>query len=281
MNKMKRLLAILLLTILTGTMILPVQAASKKTMYVVSSIKEKGVLRSFGKDSYTVKVTYTKKGLIKKINIPCKEGLVYTFTYNKKNRLTKFVEEIKNGDFKCVNTYTYTYKDGKLKTRTLKSTNGDTEKRTYDYKNGYRVLSNNITTWKENGKTETEKSKETATYKNGHVKTLNRVGIYSQTYSMDSRGNYTKYVLKAADGTIIKDGYLKASMNYDKNNRITKRVVAYKNPMMDREEKITQTVKYKKITVDKKYAAMIEAQQWQLLNTEGVPTGATSFCEAW
>ncbi len=285
MSRMKKYIAITLAFVMSFVLLVPakqVSAASKKTIYVVDSIKVKGVDRAGEKVNYTQKIKYNKKGFITKINQPDSQTIVYTFSYNKKNQLTKFVINVTGGDYPGKSTYKYTYKNGLVKTRKQDSGDSDKETSTYTYKNKKLVSEKKKSSWKnESGETETETLKYKYTLKNGHI--TKWTDEYSNTMktTFDKKGNITKRVFSNKDGDVISDVLFKATLTYNKSGRMTKRVAQYKNPMMSAKEKVTETIKYKKIKVSKSYADAIEAQQWQLLNGEGADHFATDGCEAW
>ncbi|SFB17388.1 hypothetical protein SAMN05216249_111100 [Acetitomaculum ruminis DSM 5522] len=242
-------------------------ASSKKTIYVVSSVKVNGTTAN-GKENYKSSVSYNKYGLLTKINNNGSENITDTFTYDKNQRLTKFTEKIGTGDAKDINTTNYSYKNGKLCKSTRNRQDGDKVVTTYTWKNGLITSSTLVTSWLQNGKTESVTTKSSYKYKNNHVcYAKDSSNGYKNEFFIthDKKGNVTKFVYKNNSN---KKAILNVSskITYDKNKRATKIVNEFKSPFLDKAEKFTKTVTYKKITVDKKYASAIANQQWQLLN---------------
>ncbi len=277
MGKMKKIIltaAIMAFMVGITSVTVPVKAATGKSVYVVSAIKIKD-----GSDSYTKKLSY-KNGFITKIETPSSvEELLETFSYNKNYELKKYVQKVLSGDWKGFQeTSTYQYKKGLLVKKVTERNDSDRDTMSYSWKNGKIVSAESNSTWKdENG----EEGKSSATYeyayKNGHVvkETIkNSFATMGSKITLDINNNITKYQM-----TGNPDSYYKAAITYDKNKRISKMTVRYKNPMMGSEVKQVMTIVYKKVTVGSKYVSAIKAQQWQLLNGGNRSSLAANF--AW
>lgn len=259
------------------------EAASKKAVYVISSIKTKGQGRLGVEENYTKKIKYNSKGLITNISQPDSEDISYSFKYDNKGRVKRFTEKIGKGSHKATSIYTYHYKAGRLQKRILSSTNGDANTNTFTYNNKGRITAAKVeSTWKEEtGEIGSETHILQFKYQKGHV--VKQTGLFGMTMTrtLDKHANISSYVMTMPDGSVMNESYLQAHFTYNKSKRIKTRKFRYRNPMMDHEENLTQTVKYKKIKVNKKYVDLIKAQQWQLMNADGAPNGASDEAAAW
>ena len=272
MKKLKGRLRHLILFFTIILMILPayqVQAESKKTVYVVASIKYKGSSED-GKENFTQKISYNKKGLITKINTPNKASIKQTFSYDKKNRLKKLVKTTANGGLKGTATTTYSYKNGLLHTKKTVNIEGGTEFFTYTWKNGVITSAEYLDSWKNNdGSVSGTKHSLTFKYKKGHVVEQTDKNVYGTNVAkvtLDKKGNAIKGAYYM-NGEKNKDFVYSADITYNKSTkRMKKAKTKFHRPMMRGTDNYTKTIKYKKIKVNKKYVKQIKEQQWQLLN---------------
>ncbi len=253
----------LALALLLGVTLLPAavktEAASTKTVYVVSKITIKE-----GSTTTASTLSYTDTGLIQKIDTSYKtERIKDTFTYNADNQLKKHVEKILTGDHKGSTPTTYTYnKNGQ---RTKKTDKYDDEKSVtkYTYNSKGQVAASTV-----------EDRTTTYTYhKNGHVKKANNEDI-AYTASFDDKGNITKWTRKFDTQKI---GYYNATITYTGSGRVSKITKTFKNnPMQDKQSQ-TLTFSYTKVKVPAALADTIAEQQWNIINN--LHGGAESF--AW
>ena len=224
------------------------QAASTKNVYVVSNVKVKE-----GSTTTSITLTYNSNGLLKKIETEyADENISESFTYNKKNLLTKYVEKILTGEHKgTTNTRQYKYKSNGQR-KSMSENGGEAVTYTYNSKN-------QIT--KEAG----EYGSTKFTYhSNGHVK---KTTSDNMTYSasFDKKGNIIKWNRKFKGEKI---GYGTINLTYNSAGRVkTLTKTAKANPMAP-EKKRTLTFTYTKMKVPKSLAAAIADQQWQYINGE-------------
>ena len=240
----------------------PVNAAQKKTVYVVKTIKFKQ-----GKKTTKTKLTYNNNGTIKKIK-DSREKETMTFSYGKNGQIKKFKDKIEAGDHKGTETRKYTWKSGNIEKMDVKRFGNGTAAYTFKYKKGMLDSSTNVEQWTgDDGSPQSNVIKTTYTMKKGHIyKMKNNYGTFSQ--KMDKKGNVVQ-VGKKEGGF---GGYYIAKITY-KKNRISKMKIESWNPMMtnknirgDNALKGTKVITYKTIKVNKSLADIIEAQQWKLLN---------------
>lgn len=249
-------------------------AASKKTVYVVKSIK----IKQNGK-TYISKISYNKDGLITKAVHPSEDAIM-TYTYGKNGEIRSYEEKVTSGKLKgFVGKKTYNWKDGKMVklTGTISepgSSGDDSFDTKFTYK-GKKVVKSHSTEryFNEKGEPESYDQDIRYTYKDGKV--VKAEGMITTTYKYDKKGNLNdmKITFKNKDGKIETPGYYKARISY-KNNRAHTLKTENKNGMMDKPIKNTQTYSYKKIKVSKSLADKIAAQQWTLVNTvviDGIP----------
>lgn len=245
-------LSVLLVTGMIMTSVAPVYAAGTKTVYVVTSIKQNGKkMNTF---------SYDKNGRLKKASLM--RGMQKCeFTYNSKNRLAKYrrsFNEWCNFDYsynskgrisKVRNYYTYT-SNGKYAYDGLISK--------YSYNSKGKVYKEVV---KKGKKSYTNKF--TYNSKGQLTKAVinypQRKGTYK--YSYDKKKNVCKVETEQDDWTGT-DTY---DNKYNSAGRLTKRVVTSVSGE-DEESSITYTYTYKKMTVSSKYASVIKAQQWMLIN---------------
>jgi YD repeat-containing protein len=158
-----------------------VSAASKKTVYVVKSIKEV----EDGKTG-TVKLTYNKDGLLTKC-VESAEGVTVTYTYGKNGQLKSATEKSKHGTVKA----NYTWKSGKMVKKAGTRDGGDKFSNVIKYR-GDKPISSDVTEqWidDQTGKAMVDKATCKYTYKNGKiVKSTGRMGSVT-TFKYDKKGN--------------------------------------------------------------------------------------------
>ena len=281
MSISKKIIAIILiLTIASASvMLLPADdsyAASKKTIYVVSSVKIKN-----GSKTIKPKISYTK-GLIKKITLP---GEKMTFSYNKKKQLKKYVDNKTTGEFKGKEVVTYTWKNNLMQKRTSKVPGRyDISVSTYKYKKKQLTAGKTVSKWVEDGKNYKYVGKETYKCKKGMPVYVGQTSNSNKekfstanTFKYDKKKNITRRIM-TMNGKKFSNSYYKAKITY-KNGRVSKMKTEHLIPMGMNEKpaKCTITVSYKKIKVKKAYAGTIEKQQWQLINNmAGFSTGSTN-----
>lgn len=264
MKNGKKLLALIftLTLMLCSVTLLPAEkanAAAKKTVYVVSSMKVKK-----GSKTLKVKVSYDKKGFLKKIS---ESGKTQTFSYDKKHQIKKFVDNVTTGDHKGKSTRTYTWETGRL-TKMVGKRGEDKSTSKYTYNDAGQIVScEMIDEWDDGSSTQSL----TYSYKNGHlVKTvlISKEGDDTHesivTRTLDKKKNITKskFLLDGSDK--LGFGY-KAKITY-KKGRPSKMATSFLHGMMPGTAKQTVTITYKKIKVDKFFKDKIDAQQWQLIN---------------
>jgi len=250
MKHLKRTMVLFLALIMTIT-ILPaaVQAASKKTVYVVSSVK----VEENGKTT-AIKLSYNEKGLLTKITSTyADEKTTETFSYNKKYQLTKYVKKVISGEHKGVNeTLTYTY-NGKGQR---------TSKASEDYKETYKYnTKNQITT------AVSERGETNYKYKNGHVKKATGTDPLTYSATFDDHNNIKQWSNKFNTEKI---GYGSYTFTYYKNGRAKTLKKTFKPNPMGTEKTQTLTFTYTKMTVPADQADTIADQQWQFINGDGV-----------
>lgn len=260
---MKRLKTLMLtaLTLMTAVAFLPsgarVQAASKKSVYVVTKIK---VME--GKSKTTIKLTYNKTGLLKTIDSPIvDEKSIETFTYNKNNQLIKMVDDSVFHGEKNHSVFKYSWKKGRKVSKT-EIYDGNPILLKYTYNSKGQIVSE---TGGMGGKT-------TYKYKMGQVFKSDNEQLHYKA-NLDKKGNatsWTRTYYNKNEKKSEKIGYCNARFTY-KSGRVKKLTKTFKNnPMQDKERTQTRTFIYKKISVPKKLADSIADQQWKLINeTEG------------
>ena len=278
MRKTKRIIGLLLALILSSAILYPApaaQAAAKEKMYVVSGITIKD-----GSKTVNVKIKY-KKGFIKKITSP---GETQTFTYGKKFRLKKYVDNKSSGNFPGKETRTYTWKKNRIRKISVQ---GSADKNTfnYSYNKKKRVSKVNIVSeWTEDGKKVSASSKETYTYnKRGcytriihEMKTGNETHKDVNTFQYDKKKNVTQRKM-TMNGKNFPNSFYKAKISY-KKGRVRKMTTSHLIPMgMDgKPSNLTISFTYKKVSVKKSYADRIAQQQWQLINTSPMLNGSSN-----
>lgn len=266
---MKRKLSLSLLLLFTISILaINVQAASKESVYVITSVKYDGNSAE-SKESYTQKIDYNNTGLIKTINTPSSEKITESFYYNPSGLLTKYVEKIGAGRMKGTIKCWYDYKKQKLVEKKEAGSGYETEYE-YTWKNG--VIASAVVETEEvneDGEDDDESEYERTykyTYKNGSVVKITETPddiVFNRT--VDKNGNITKQTLSVG-GTQIKTSYYYATIKYDKNKRVSSMTVKFRVPMMQAGEKYVKTFSYKKMSVDKEIAPIVKAQQNQLVN---------------
>ncbi|MDO5701979.1 MAG: hypothetical protein Q4G47_01310 [Lachnospiraceae bacterium] len=263
---MKKKLSLSLLLLFTISILsISVQAASKETVYVITSVKYDGNSAE-SKEAYTQTIAYNNTGLIKTITTPSSEKITESFYYNPSGLLTKYVRKIGAGREKGTVKCWYEYKKQKLVEKTEKGPGYEAEYE-YNWKNGV-IASADVEF------SETDESGEDGedneyvykyTYKNGNVVKIKENNSIVFNRTVDKNGNVTKQTL-TVDGAQIKTSYYYATIRYDKNQRVSSMTVKARVPMMTAGEKYVKTFTYKKMSVDKEYAPYIKAQQSQLIN---------------
>lgn len=244
-------LSVLLVLGMVLTSVAPAYAASSQTVYVITSVKQNGTkMNTFSYDGYgRLKKASLMKGMQK-----CE------FTYNSKNQLTKFRRSFNDW---CNFDYTYNSKGqiSKIKNYyTLTSNN----KYAYDGLNSKLSYSNKGKVYKEvvkeGKKTYTNKYKYNSKglLTKAVIKHPQRKGTYKYTY--DKKKNVQKVALTGTDW----DETRIYTNKYNSSGRLTKQIIT--SVSGEDENKITYTYTYKKIKVSSKYAAMVKAQQWALIN---------------
>ena len=250
MKHLKRTTVLILALIMTITLLpAAAQAASKKTVYVVSSVK---VVEN-GKTT-AIKLSYNENGLLTKIaSTYADEKTTETFSYNKKDQLTKYVKKILSGKHKGDNeTFTYTYnKKGQRKSKDSKD-----YKVTYKYNSGNQI----ITAVSEHGDTNFK-------YKNGHVKKASGTGPITYSATFDDHDNIKEWSNKFNTEKI---GYGSYAYTYYKNGRAKTLKKTFKPNPMGSEKTQTLTFTYTKMTVPANLTDTIADQQWQFINGNGV-----------
>ena len=255
---------LLLLTCLALSAV-PVQAAKKKTVDVMTKMKFKAYT---GDGMLNVKFAYTKKGLVKSKSVyspdnPKIPQMKTTYTYNADNMVTK--SEIYQNGQKAVNvTYKYNSKNQLVTRKTVSvGTPKITITAKYTYQKGILATASHtykgtkfdptITTFTFNAKGQPSKIiikganggnfKTTTTYKydkNGYMK--------SQTYSgSDGKGTMTRK-LTYKNGKLVKYQDMEKTENgtYTDNAR---------------------TITWKQISVPAGVADLIDRQQKEIINT--------------
>lgn len=231
----------------------PAYAASSKTVYVLKTVKQNG----YKMNTYS----YDSKGRLKK------GSLMYgssecELTYNSKNRLTKFRRSFNEW---CNFDYTYSSKGRVTKVNNYYTFTSD-NKYAYDglqsklkYNSKGKVYKEIVT---DGRKTYTNKftynSKGLLT--KAVIKYPQRKGTYKYTY--DGKKNVKKVVFTTGTDGSETQTY---DNEYDSKGRLKKRTITFSSDAGD-ENTVTYTYSYKKMTVSSKYAKMIKAQQWLLLN---------------
>ena len=242
--------------------------AGKKTVYVLESITqvEKGKSRSEDKtfdysEKQTVKLAYTKKGLLSKSNYarkytsggPLKQAsdkAALKWTYDKKNRIATLKK--KNGKQK------YTYgSNGKLKKVVFKV--NYPLKYTFAYKSGKIAKVKSVYSYGGTRSTHTD----TLSYEKGQVA---RVKSVTKTYQLSDPLTYTRNYSYDSKGNIVSVGDKSISTTYDSKGLLKKRVLESKNEKAGVGSVKTITYKYKPVKVSSGLASKVKAQQWAILN---------------
>lgn len=213
-------------------------AAATETINVVTKLEDAG--------GYSVSYSYNSNGLITKKN---DNGSTYKFTYNKKGLLTK----MKSSD----ETTTYTYdKKNRLTKKSSKDSYGFKTTTTYQY-NKKNLVTKAV--YKESGPEAMGTPMNYAyTYnKKGYVTKEKHTGFQTETitYTYDDNGNLKKAKYSEYTTTVentYEDGRLVSQSSKDKGK--------YTDSSSDR------TYTYKEVTVPKKYAKTVKAQQRSILN---------------
>ena len=268
MKGFKRLGAVVFaLSLVTGLLGVsaPVEAAAKKSVYVLTKQTESTEMdgESFASSAYTY--TYTNNGLIKKCGSVLStykytysgtqltkltetplEGYesigksTYKYTYDKKNRVKKYVETTVNEDgSKTIETSTFGY-DSKGRIKTNKIVYSGTIDNTVTYKYTY------------NSKSQLTKISVISENSNDT----------SMTYTYDSKGQVKKEVMAyTSDGTAY-EVTTTSTYTYDKNGNVKKKVseTSYSDTSVPTSTN-TYTYTYKKISVPAKKAALVKEQQ--------------------
>ena len=208
--------------------------ASKAKVYVISKI-------DYGYNSE--KLSYNKNGLLTKISTGDGYATQYTYSGSKiKNFYT-------SGGGTRFSSGVNTYKNGKLvKVDNYGSNGGNTYHHTYTYKNG-RIAKRSGTI------ADQPITKKYAYNKKGYVKKMTqttRSSSSSTKYAYDKKGNLTK---KTGPSSYTYKN------KYDKRGLLTSKTTIYSGSS-------SSTIKYsyKRITVPKKYAKAVKAQQRALIN---------------
>ena len=239
----------------------PAQAAAKETVYVLTEI------RYDAKTSIPVYVyKYYKNGLLKSYTLG-KGASQGEYKYNKKQQLVKFRRSLNEW---CNFDYTYNKKGQIIKIKnyyTNKNNNkfaydGYVSKLTYDKKGRMikQVDTGKTAVYSEEGEPQGEKKGSyTTTYsynKKGQMirslftSTFDKKLKSTANYKYDSKGN-----LKSIS---YSDGYKQVrTITYDKAGNITS---------ISGGDSVTVFYTWKKMSVNKKLAAQIKAQQWSLTN---------------
>lgn len=264
-------------------------AASKKTVYLLTKIKDsdasttttrkfdkRGLLKSeFTKSKYekfSYKYTRTKKGVIKETRNYSSGKLNYVDvnTVNKKGRITKTkYYEVRKGKKRLYSSEKhFYYKNGNRK-KTI-GTNKDLKEKTTTlyYKNG-------------NIKSETSVSKGEKLVdnydKNGRpVKSIHAFKGYNTTtttwqYETNSKGYVTRQIKTSRDvpkigGIVVEQAV--STFTYDSHGNITRKVIRTTWPGLEEmgEETRTCTFKYKAKKVAKKYLKLIKADKYDFFD---------------
>ena len=249
MKHFKRTIVFILALVMTVTLLpAAVQAASTKTVYVVSGVKVKE-----GKTTTEITLSYNDNGLLKKIaSTYADEKVSETFAYNNKNLLKKYVNKVLTGKHKgTVDTSTYKYYSSGLR---KSKTENEGEPVTYQYNKKNQIISETG----EHGSTQ-------YTYnKYGHVrKTASDDGNFSYSATFDDNGNITKWARKFQTEKI---GYGSYTITYNSAGRVkTIKGTEKANPMAP-EHTRTLTFTYTKMKVSADLADAIAEQQWQFIN---------------
>ena len=220
-------------------------SSSTKTIYVISSMTVKNSSSNYEE---TIKFKYNDNGLLKSY-----KGNDYhkgTFKYSGKKLKSA---DIQTGDgAPC--TYKYTWKDSRI-TKAYDSTNYITTKFKYNKKD----LITKITA---TGDYSTSTLFEMA-YKFDSKKRIKSeaIGVTEYKYKYNSKGCLTSF--KTVSSNYTTEYKYK---NTVKNGRITKIVRSLSSFP---ENKLTVTVKYKKIKVPSSYKTLVKKQQNQILMDQG------------
>lgn len=245
-------LSLMLVTGMIMTAVAPVYAASTKTIYVVTAVKQNGEKMQ----TYT----YDSKGRLKKASLN-HGSTKCEFKYDSKGRLTKFRKAFNDW---CNFDYKYDSK-GRIKTVDNYYTSTSNGKRLYDGITSKFTYNSKGQVTKEVAKD--GKKSYTNKYKyNGKgllsqatIKYPTRKGTYKYTY--DKKKNISNVRL---DGSDWKGNWIYEN-KYNSAGRLTKRVMTEVTD--DGEEySLTYTYTYKKMKVSSKYASAVKAQQWLLIN---------------
>jgi hypothetical protein len=196
--------------------------------------------------------------------------------YGKNGEIRSYEEKVTSGKLKgFVGKKTYNWKDGKMVkltgTRSEPGSSGDDSFDTkFTYK-GKKVVKSHSTEryFNEKGEPESYDQDIRYTYKDGKV--VKAEGMITTTYKYDKKGNLleSKVTIKLKDGTVMTPGFYKAKITY-KNKRVHKKKISYKTGMMDKAVICNQTISYKKVKVSKSVADKVAAQQWRLVNDNGI-----------
>ena len=253
MKRRKPIMMMITLLLITGMImasVAPAYAASTKTIYVLTSVKQNGnKMNTFTYDSngrlkkaslmygaQKCKFQYNKKNQLTKYKRSFNEWCNFDYTYNSKGRLTKvrnYYTDTKNDEFAYDGLSSkYTYSSGKITKEVV--TNGNKK-----YTNKFKYNSKGLL------------SKAT-------IKCPNRAGTYK--YKYDKKKNVTS-VEMTISGNKYTDTY---TNKYNSAGRLTKRTVASNDG--ENVNTVTYTYTYKKLKVSSKYASLIKAQQWLLIN---------------
>ena len=254
---MKKRLLVITVALLVMALTLNVSsgfAATKKSVYVISSMTVKNISGSYT-SSNTTKYTYNKNGLLKKYSNNSDTG---KYTYNGKKLKTAYLA-IGDG---VPSDYKYTWKSGKIK-KAKDSQNYITLKYKYN-KSGKISKITGVNDY--NGSISSE-----TTYKYDSKKRLKSslIGVTKTTYKYNSKGALSKTVQSSSNYT--------TTYNYKttfKNGRITKIVKTLKG--MD-SYKVKVTIKYKKIKVPSNYLSLVKKQRKQIIMDHGCQLSLSYF----
>lgn len=226
---------------------LTTQAAAKKSVYVRASIGD-------------TKYTYNKYGLLTKITDTNSQ---WKFKYSG-TKLVKVAHLLKgyDGTFRNDINWSVSY-DSKNRVKKLTVVSEGMPNDLYNntetyYYNSKNQATKRITAYKISG------TKKTTKYSYNAKGLVNRIIMpeAKDTLKYDSRGNKIKWTRDYPAGSAFEDSTTNYTNTY-KNGRLVKIATRRGNERFT----YTQEIKYKKISIPKKYAAIVASQQKEMLQT--------------
>ena len=247
----RRILGFVLILVMSAALWQPVSAANAaktKTVWVIDYSKSS--LRD-GKDMI---VTYNSKGLISDLEYV--NRAYYSYTYNKKNRITKITEKLSDGlvigETKC------TYQDGRIR-KTVKTSMTSDDKTTtkYTWKSQNTVVAKvkgRITDGSEGSEKITYKLRDDKQYKT--VKFVRDSGNLKTSYTYSKKGFLTH---------LTYDYGLDYKFTTKLNKRGNAAKITYSDNFSNYETKVSYKYHYKQIQVPAGTYELVLQQQKYLL----------------